>query len=455
MKLEMKRRILTGVVTAALVTTMAIPAYAAELTVKNNADNYKTIQAQTSTGLTFKDVPSNHWAYNSIMILTEKGIMNGVKTPVNNVGEFAPDAHLTYGEVITIATKLVAPDYIKPLENSDHWAVQYYSAATKSGILPEHAEDLLTAAPVIIQSVLNDKFTRDNMADILVRTAAVNGETLNSKEGIENNIADYYAAANKEAVKKVFSNGLLKGKDSAGNFKPKDYLTRAEASIVFCRLMNYIPRDEVTVIQKDDKTYDLSRVKQDLPDYFKEQMLQYGFTQTSWTKDRVVYTTRFGTVKENYYPSMDDIKNRPNTTLDYNNPWRSEAKVGDKIIVSGKTYDVIAHPAGIPDVHGTIVPYVKGIALDAGIATFDYGIIGDKFGPALEPGTSSKIHSSETYTINKYTGEGYWASQWGAIYKKSPQPIKDGTKDGQLSPDGLWIWSEVAEIWGQTGGIAR
>lgn len=107
MKLGIKR-ILSGVVVTAFVTTMAIPATAAELTIKEQMEQVKqtTISEETTADLSsFSDVPSTHWAYKNIMAMTSKGLFSGTTTPVNGVGTFAPDKTMTRAEFVTVVMR--------------------------------------------------------------------------------------------------------------------------------------------------------------------------------------------------------------------------------------------------------------------------------------------------------------------------------------------------------------
>lgn len=198
--------------------------------------------------LTFSDLPSTHWAYKDVMIIANKGIIAGTTEPVNGVGTYNPSGNVTVGEFLTIATRLVASDKIQDEGEFAHWAVPYYKAAIEAGLITPQQ---FACTP----EVLNAPMLREDMAVVLVNIAKVNGETLKTTPGIQQNISDYEKVDvfKRDAVKQAYSNGLLTGKDTSGRFAPKDTLTRAEVATVFCRVMNYTPRP-VVVVQSNPET---------------------------------------------------------------------------------------------------------------------------------------------------------------------------------------------------------
>lgn len=218
-------------------TSLGIDNYTSEESV--TLSNAEAHQAITS----FSDIGPNHWAYKDVMIIANKGIIAGTTAPVNGVGTYDPDGTVTLGQFLAIATRLVASDKIVE-GNHSHWAGGNYIAAVESGLIDPSEFGGSSEA-------LNAPISREDMAHILVNIAKVNGEDLNYIFGIENNINDLndVAPTRLDAVKIAYSNGLLAGKGN-NQFKPNDYLTRAEVAAVFCRVMNYTTRPTVTVQQQ-------------------------------------------------------------------------------------------------------------------------------------------------------------------------------------------------------------
>jgi hypothetical protein len=221
--------------------------------------------------LTFSDLPSTHWAYKDVMIIANKGIIAGTSAPVNGVGTYNPSGNVTVGEFLTLSTRLVAADKIQDEGDFAHWAVPYYMAAIDAGLITPQQ---FACTP----EVLNAPMTREDMAVVLVKIAEVNGENLEVRLGIENNISDYSQVDTfkKDAVRAAYSNGLLTGKDTSGRFDPTGVLTRAEVATVFCRVMNYTNRP-VVVVQSNPGTSGGSQIVQS--EYSKYVVTKEGNTQ--------------------------------------------------------------------------------------------------------------------------------------------------------------------------------
>lgn len=186
----------------------------------------------------FDDVNSSHWAYSAIMIMVDKGAIQGTKAPVNGVGHFEPEGKVSLGQFLAIATRLVASDKIET-GTYDNWAIPYYNTAIQTGIISESDFSV---------NELNNNISRQDMAYILVGLARVNGETLTITPNIENNIKDYNSIpqGRQTVVKQAYSNGLITGKTD-GNFDYNGNATRGEIATVFCRVMNYVTRPTTTV----------------------------------------------------------------------------------------------------------------------------------------------------------------------------------------------------------------
>lgn len=241
-----KQKLLSGVLATGLaLSCMVGPAFAASNDLQVSPAQVAAVSQET---LTFSDVPTTHWAYPYIMSCVQKGAIAGTTTPVNGIGTFNPNGKVTLSQFITVLTRLIAADKIdSSLAGSGvHWAMPNYSAAIDVGLIYSYEYSSS-------KTDLDKALTREEMAVMLSRAAEINGEPLEILPGIENNIGDLDKVSNDKvtAVKQAYSCGLLAG-DNNGNFNPKNTMTRAEMATVVCRLMNYVPRGEVTI--KDPET---------------------------------------------------------------------------------------------------------------------------------------------------------------------------------------------------------
>ena len=257
-----------------------------------NEDSYSVNNKEAHVAITsFSDIGPSHWAYNDVMIIANKGIIAGTTAPVNGVGTYNPSGKVTVGEFLTLSTRLVAADKIQDEGDFAHWAVPYYMAAIEAGLITPQQ---FACTP----EVLNAPMTREDMAMVLVKIAEVNGENLEVRLGIENNISDYSKVDTfkKDAVRAAYSNGLLTGKDTSGRFDPTGVLTRAEVATVFCRVMNYTNRP-VVVVQSNPGTSGDSQTVQS--EYSKYVVTEEGVTNGAL---RPVYSDEYNK------KAMDSVK---------------------------------------------------------------------------------------------------------------------------------------------------
>jgi len=218
----------------------------------------------------FDDVTPEMWHYPYVMTLYNKGGVSGIGN-----GCFDPDADVTAAEFFAIAARLVMPDKIDMSSSEECWAFPYYDAMVAEGMIraphkyysewPRSMEDFVYreeipdrdgyvfAGPAEYHHYgMGRPLSRNDMAMLLVRLARYRGERIGKLEGIENNIDD--SAECKEEVFEAYSAGLVTGKGD-GNFDPYGRMTRAELCVVFCRLMNYIPREEVVAQAQKHSDY--------------------------------------------------------------------------------------------------------------------------------------------------------------------------------------------------------
>lgn len=215
----MKRKIVSAALACALAASLSVPALAADLT--------------------FSDVPSNHWAAQPIIEMTEQGLFSGTTTPVNGVGTFAPDATMTRGAFITVLTRWLFGDELDTMSvvPGAPWWQNNYTLALQNGLLKDKE----------LGGDLDKAMSRQEMAVVLARAAQGLGlepDTLVS----ESAIPDWYSIGEgyREGVRFSYSMGFIGGVDSKGTFNPNGTLTRAQAATVVYRLLEKIEGGELS-----------------------------------------------------------------------------------------------------------------------------------------------------------------------------------------------------------------
>ncbi|WP_317855458.1 S-layer homology domain-containing protein [Chakrabartyella piscis] len=377
---------------------------------------------------TFSDVPDTHWASESISALAEKGYISGVTTPVNGVSTFNPSGTISYGEVLSLATRLVAPEYVEigsylnsglyDVENRYHWALDYYLAAYNSGMVDDSLYRSLSIYGTVYQlsadgsktlkttAIMNAPVTREEMAILLCSIAEVKGETLTETENIGYNIADYLQIEHIDEVKKVYSAGLMCSVNAEGIFNPDATLTRAEAATIFCRLMNFTDRLDVVIDAETDENGDV-----------------------------VAYQEAVSTIDANGVMTIYEGGYRYNSRL---------AQEGDIFVKLDGTSIVLKKDSNGVLAGGQGVAADKGMEVhtNLGIATIKHDSCVNELD--MTDSLGCKLQSAY-YWINSLTGEGHWDPEWRAI---TSQPTLTGNEyPFQLSEDMNWFYSELAGSW--------
>ena len=215
----MKRKIVSAALACALAASLSVPVLAADLT--------------------FSDVPSDHWAAQPILEMTEQGLFSGTTAPVNGIGTFAPDATMTRGAFLTVLTRWLFGDELDAMSAvpGAPWWKNNYTLALQNGLLKDKELD----------GDLDKAMSRQEMAVVLARAAQGLGlapDTLVS----ESAIPDWYSIGEgyREGVRLAYSLGFIGGVDSKGTFNPNGTLTRAQAATVVYRLLEKIEGGELS-----------------------------------------------------------------------------------------------------------------------------------------------------------------------------------------------------------------
>lgn len=176
--------------------------------------------AATPAVQVFADLPATHWAFEYVMDLYAKGIVNG-----SDDGNFYPDTDITRAEFTKEAVALFDLD-VTTGETAfadvpaDEWYAPYVGAAVAAGIINGVSETEF--AP-------NDTVTREQMAAIIGRQLKATSETALEYTDA-GSISDYAVPY----VSALTDMGLLTGDNNM--FNPASSATRAEAAALLSRV---------------------------------------------------------------------------------------------------------------------------------------------------------------------------------------------------------------------------
>ncbi|MHB8170407.1 MAG: S-layer homology domain-containing protein [Thermincolia bacterium] len=181
-----------------------------------------SLQSYVGSKASFPDI-EGHWAKKEIHQLAEKGIVKGMAP-----NQFAPARKVTRAEFVTILSRAFGWDSqggkVNFKDQVPAWAQEAVAAAVARGIVKGYEDGTFQSQKVI---------TRAEMAVIMDRVLNLT----DSKQPLTFNDTKKIAAWAKPSVANAVASGLLKGDQS--KFRPVDNATRAEATVVVYRMLEY------------------------------------------------------------------------------------------------------------------------------------------------------------------------------------------------------------------------
>ncbi len=187
------------------------------------------VDESAPTNNTFADVPEEHWAYESIAELTEKGIVNGM-----GENSFKPEGTVTREQYLSMLVRAFGfTDEKASAEFTDvekgSWYFDAVSVAQSLGICGGYEDGSFG---------IGKEITREEMAVMAYRSALLAELGV---EATDENTAwkdsgeiSYFAY---EAVAALNNAGIIKG-ISEDKFSPKTTTTRAQAAVIIQRLLS-------------------------------------------------------------------------------------------------------------------------------------------------------------------------------------------------------------------------
>ena len=170
---------------------------------------------------TFNDLSKNHWAYESVRWLKNRGIVNGTDT-----GNFEPDRQVTreeFAKMIVLACGLTVDNRSADFADMqiDAWYAPYIGAAVDAGIVGGTGDGNFG---------IGRNITRQDMAVMAKRALdARMVQLVKEKDYTAFADADVFADYAKDAVQALYEAGIINGKGD-NLFDPAGTATRAEAA---------------------------------------------------------------------------------------------------------------------------------------------------------------------------------------------------------------------------------
>ncbi|MFD0678248.1 MULTISPECIES: S-layer homology domain-containing protein [unclassified Paenibacillus] len=182
---------------------------------------------------TYIDVPSGHWGFNAVNVLSAKHIVNGI-----DAEHFAPTASTTRAEFAALLVRSLGLSAkaatALPFNDvpSNAWYTEAVAAAYEAKLIGGRAA--ATFAP-------DDKLSREEMAVMLVRAyeVAAKGQKLQAASSSSFTDANKVSSWAIEAVQAAASARLLNGTGD-GEFQPTLWTNRAETAQAIANLLSLL-----------------------------------------------------------------------------------------------------------------------------------------------------------------------------------------------------------------------
>ena len=296
----------------------------------------------------FSDVPSNHWAYSYVTRAAQEGLVNGMGDGV--YGENVP---LNIGQFSVMVCQLLYPEAADEYAGrSSYYWYQYAEAAYLKGDLDGTvAGERRRTDGAWTATVVEADMSRYDLAQIIANVMESQGWQTPDTTAIllaMATIPDWseIPTSYQSAVAMAYAGGFLSGMDDKGTFGGESSMTRAQAAVVLCSMLDAKEAlDSPTytnragkLVNGDDANED--NVRSALSDLRKEF---YDFY--IYDTDRTYTSQRLGTAsgEQGFVYMLSDRVFGALTVSEQENPER--LKPGDIVELSGE-YQLVTDVSG-------------------------------------------------------------------------------------------------------------
>ena len=187
-------------------------------------------QQKPETGV-FEDIDADHYAFEAIETLYERGIISG-----DGTNKVYPNVGITREETAKVAIGINNIELVKGLpinfvdaNEVSSWAIDYVATAIEEGILTGYGDGTLKPRKTV---------TRGEMVAIIIRALGV--QTNDATTNFSDVPSDLWSAKYISAASQL---GFVNGYED-GSFRPEQAITRAEAFMIYFRVLQF--RDALT-----------------------------------------------------------------------------------------------------------------------------------------------------------------------------------------------------------------
>ena len=190
---------------------------------------------------TFTDVPATYWAYDAIMEMTDRGVVNGF-----TASTFGPGGQVTNAQFVVMMTQAFYADDLESTESQvDYWWGANMHVAQDAGLIDNttlgNTYQRISGVDSWDANLAGQPMTRYDMAMVMYNYLrdAVEMPSASELQEAREDIGDYSSIPSgyQDAVATVYAMGCLNG-TSAGIFDGSANMTRAQACVVMQRIMD-------------------------------------------------------------------------------------------------------------------------------------------------------------------------------------------------------------------------
>ena len=178
--------------------------------------------------ITFVDLEESHWAYQNIMSLVKREVINGYPD-----GTYQPEKAVSRAEFLKLIMMVLYGS--ETLGNTGyeavHWAFPYALEAKTNGYLADES--------IIKIGNIDHAISRMEMAQILARICRKNSFPHSTSSTLSFSDTSQLSVANKQDIQTVVAAGIINGYPD-GTFGPNRTMTRAECATIMIRVMKIL-----------------------------------------------------------------------------------------------------------------------------------------------------------------------------------------------------------------------
>lgn len=199
----------------------------------------------------FTDVTGDHWAFDSIERAYSEGVVKGTGGNADaHTGTFSPSDTLSAAQFVVILTRAFYPENVEAqiaAGNNDPWYAAAVAVGDEVGLFSNTTVKWTDAAS-IGQSI--NRYNMAAMVDNILRNKGI--KTLSDGQIYETSlkIPDYEtedAFSFRMNMATVVYYSIITGTDSKGTFSGNEFVSRAQAATIYCRLADALKTNGVSV----------------------------------------------------------------------------------------------------------------------------------------------------------------------------------------------------------------